>query len=300
MLNLRQLQYLKLLIETGSFAGAAQQAHITQPALSNAIRALEEWVGIQLIDRSVRPIRITSGGKELYARMDSLLSEARNLEKELAYLAQGMTGSLNIGMTAVASTSYGGMILGRWYTDNPGMSADVTIANNFILVEKLRAEELDLIIGDPRELPGSLEDLEMRPIPSQPGGAFCRPGHPVLDRRQPVFTDLLPYRFAGSHLPVSILQQAARKFGLHNYKEINFALDCDNISVLKDTIIHSDLILFTTFSCVRRELEAGIIKQVPFQLGLDAMWSYVTIKNAILHPAIPSLCSAIDSLSLLR
>lgn len=295
MLNLRQLQYLQLLIETGSFAGAAQQAHITQPALSNAIRGLEERVGMQLIDRSERPVRITSGGRDFYARINSLLREARNLEKEITYLAQGIVGYLNIGMTAVVSTSYGGIILGTWQNENPGMSVDVTIAHNPTLVEMLRAEQLDLVIGDPRELQGFTADLDMTPIPSQPGGAFCRAGHPLLDGRNVNFTDLLPYRFAGSHLPVHLLKLAAPKFGLNSYKEIDFALNCDNISVLKDAVMHSDLILLTALSCVRNEIKSGLIKELPVKFNLDAMWSYMTLNNAVAHPAIPSLCKTIET-----
>jgi len=130
MLSLSQLNHFRLVTETGNFAAAARKAHITQPALSNSIRTLEERIGVQLFDRSERPVRVTSAGRDLLARIDSLLAEARNLEKQIGYLAQGIAGKLRIGMTAQSSASIGGAILGRWLAQNDQMSADATVADS--------------------------------------------------------------------------------------------------------------------------------------------------------------------------
>jgi DNA-binding transcriptional LysR family regulator len=100
MFNLNQLQHFRLVAQEGNFAAAARQAHITQPALSNSVRTLEERLGVQLFDRSERPVRLTAVGRDLFNRVESLLAEARNLEKEVSYLVQGMAGELRIGMTA--------------------------------------------------------------------------------------------------------------------------------------------------------------------------------------------------------
>ena len=130
------------------FAAAARKAHITQPALSNSIRTLEEHIGVQLFDRSERLVRVTSAGRDLLLRIASLLTEARNLEKEIGYLSQGLAGELRIGMTAHSAASIGGAILGNWLAQNGKVSADVTVADTLFLIDMLRKENLDLIIGD--------------------------------------------------------------------------------------------------------------------------------------------------------
>jgi len=199
MLNLTQLNYFKLVAQTKNFAAAAKMAHITQPALSNSIRTLEEKIGLQLFDRNERPVRVTSSGKNLLRRIDSLIMEARQLEKEIGFISQGMSGTLKIGMTAHSSASIGGRILGDWLTENRRMSADITIADTLVLVEKLRQEELDLIIGDSRDISEKSLQLEIMTLPTQQGQAYCRRGHPALAIENLTFTDLLPYRFARSH-----------------------------------------------------------------------------------------------------
>jgi DNA-binding transcriptional LysR family regulator len=293
MFNLNQLNHFRLVTETRNFAAAARKAHITQPALSNSIRTLEEHIGIQLFDRSERPVRVTSAGRDLLQRIGSLLTEARNLEKEIGYLSQGMAGELRIGMTAHSSASIGGAILGNWLAENGKVRADVTVADTLVLIDLLRAENLDLIIGDGRDLPARSSEFEMIPIPPQQGRAFCRAGHPVLDLPRLSFHDLLPYRFAGAHFPVAVLEHVAELFKLGDRHAIEFAIQSDNIAIVRDAVIHSDLILLTIPGCLLNELAAKLILELPIDLRTPAIWQSVTLKNTVVHPALSSLRAAI-------
>ena len=293
MFNLNQLNHFRLVSETGNFAAAARKAHITQPALSNSIRTLEEHIGVQLFDRSERPVRVTSAGRDLLLRIASLLTEARNLEKEIGYLSQGLAGELRIGMTAHSAASIGGAILGNRLAQNGKVSADVTVADTLFLIDMLRKENLDLIIGDGRDLPARSSEFEMIPIPEQYGCAFCRAGHPVLDLAKLSFHDLLPYRFAGAHFPVALLEHIAELFKLRDRHVIELAIQSDNIAIVRDAVIHSDLILLTTPGCVRNELAANLIVELPIDLNTPAKWRSVTLKNTVAHPALSSLRAAI-------
>jgi len=297
MLSLSQLNHFRLVTETGNFAAAARRAHITQPALSNSIRTLEERIGVQLLDRSARPVRVTSAGRDLLTRVDSLLTEARNLEKQIGYLAQGMAGKLRVGMTAQSSASIGGAILGNWLMQNSRMSADVAVDGTIVLLDLLRAEKLDLIIGDGRDLPAGSSEFEMIPIPAQEGRVFCRTGHPVLDLPEISFHDLLPYRFAGSHFPVLMLDNLASLFGLGDRHAIELGIESDNIAIVRDATLHSDLILLTTRRCVRNELAANLMVELPIDPQTPTTWHYVTLRHTVPHPAIASLKAAIEEVT---
>jgi len=294
MFNLNQLRHFRLVAQLGNFAVAARQAHITQPALSNSIRTLEERLGIQLFDRSERPVRLTAVGRDLLNRVESLLVEAGNLEKEVGYLVQGMAGELRIGMTAQSSGSMGGKILGVWQTANPAMSADVTVADTPVLLELLRTEKLDLMIGDARDLPVSSSELDMSPIPQEDGRAFCRVGHPVLAKHKIEFSDLLTYRFAGAHLSNELLESLTERFNLGDPGSIEFGVKSDNIAILRDAVAHSNLILLSTRGCVRNEIAAGLIAELPIDPREPAIWFSVTLKKAAVHPATASLREAIE------
>ena len=293
MFNLNQLNHFRLVTETRNFAAAARKAHITQPALSNSIRTLEDHIGVQLIDRSERPVRVTSAGRDLLLRISSLLTESRNLEREIGYLSQGMAGELRIGMTAHSAASIGGAILGNWLAENGKVRADVTVADTLVLIDLLRKENLDLIIGDGRDLPARSSEFEMIPLPPQQGRAFCRAGHPVLDLPKLSFYDLLPYRFAGAHFSVALLEHVTEIFKLRDRHAIEFAIESDNIAVVRDAVIHSDLILLSIPGCVLNELAANLIVELPIDLNTPSKWQSVTLKNAVAHPAIASLRAAI-------
>jgi len=294
MLSLSQLNHFRLVTETGNFAAAARKAHITQPALSNSIRTLEERIGVQLFDRSERPVRVTSAGRDLLARIDSLLAEARNLEKQIGYLAQGIAGKLRIGMTAQSSASIGGAILGRWLAQNDQMSADATVADSLLLIDLLRAEKLDLIIADGRDLSTFSPEIDMVPIAPQEGRAFCRAGHPVLDLPAISFHDLLPYRFAGSHFPAAVLENLVGIFNLRDRQVVQLAIESDNISIVRDATLHSDLILLTTRRCLRNELAAKLMVELPIDLQTPTTWHYVTLRHTVPHPALSTLKDAIE------
>lgn len=293
MFNLNQLNHFRLVAETGSFAAAAQKAFITQPALSNSIHTLEDRMGLQLFDRSSRPVRLTPGGRDVLGRIDTLLAEARNLEKEIRYLSQGLEGELKVGMTAHSSASIGGVILGRWLASHPMMNVELYVADTLELVGQLRTEELDLIVGEGRDLPLHSSDFEMVPIPEQQGYVFCRAGHPALELPKITFRDLLPYRFSGSNLPVALLDNMAELFGLSDRSQIEIAVVGDNISVMRDVTMYSNLILLTTRGCVRDAIAANLLVELPIDLETQTTWHVATLRNSVLHPATLSLRDAI-------
>src|SRR6188768_2590543 len=83
-MNLSWLEDFLALAASGSFSRAAEERHMSQPAFSRRIRALEEWLGVELFDRTSQPARLTPTGEwfrpmaeELLARIDRLPTEAR-------------------------------------------------------------------------------------------------------------------------------------------------------------------------------------------------------------------------------
>lgn len=294
MLNLTQLHHFKLVAQEGSFARAADMASITQPALSNSIRSLEKKLGFQLFERSERPIKLTSEARTILAGVDALLFEARNLDQSLDNLVSGKGGHVRLGMTAVYSTSLGGPIIAEWHNAHPNVKLDLVVQETPDLLEGLRDETFDLIVGDARDLRGDTDDLELVHLPTQSGGAFCRAGHPILDIRRPQPSDLARYHFAGTHFPTEVVKVFTRFLGRQRHGlDPVISIDSHNIAALRDAVAESDLILLTTPGTVRNQLALGILRQIPINLGIDGMWSVVTQHGRVLHPAVPELIAKI-------
>ena len=99
IVNLNQLRYFISVAETGSFTKAAVNHYISQTAITQQIHALEENIGVSLLDRSSRPVSLTPAGrvflkeaKEILSRMDAALSHTREA-------STGLEGELRLGYT---------------------------------------------------------------------------------------------------------------------------------------------------------------------------------------------------------
>ncbi len=97
-LTLKQLRYFAALAEHRHFGRAADASAISQPALSVQIRELEETLGIQLVERSARQVRLTSFGEDFLTRVQAILQSVDELG-DLARAAQDrLVGRLRIGV----------------------------------------------------------------------------------------------------------------------------------------------------------------------------------------------------------
>lgn len=96
--TLRQLRYLKLLAETGSFSRAAEAAHVTQPTLSAGIQELEKILGPPLVDRNRSGVILTAAGEEVAARAGAILAQAEELVREAQGAGEPLGGRFRLGV----------------------------------------------------------------------------------------------------------------------------------------------------------------------------------------------------------
>lgn len=290
MLNLTQLHHFKLVSQEGGFARAADLANITQPAMSNSIRSLEKQLGFELFERSERPVKLTPEARIILARVDAVLFEVRNLDQSLDNLVAGEGGHVRLGMTPVFSTALGGPIVAEWHDAHPNVKLDLIIQDTAKLIEGLEDEIFDVIVGDTRDIPADHDGLEKATLLRQSGGAFCRTGHPILNIRHPLPSDLARYHFAGTHFPARLLREFGRLIG-HDEKALKptIAIDSHNIAALRDAVAQSDLILLTVPGTVRNALALGILQQIPIDLGIAGEWAVVSRLGRVAHAAVPHL-----------
>lgn len=98
-MNLRHLSAFATIVDAGGFARAAERLHVSQPALSRQIRALELELGISLFDRVGRGVRLTSQGEDLLRHSRRLLTDASSLRERARALKAGQAGLLRVGAT---------------------------------------------------------------------------------------------------------------------------------------------------------------------------------------------------------
>ncbi|MFE6055613.1 LysR family transcriptional regulator [Kitasatospora sp. NPDC056446] len=121
MATLRQLEYLVAVVDTGSFTRAAEQLHVTQPALSHQVRALETAVGGPLLERLPRSVRLTPMGRAVLPHARAALAEAERLHAVARRTAGLEEGELDVA--AIYSVSLGILppVLRAWRRRHPGV-----------------------------------------------------------------------------------------------------------------------------------------------------------------------------------
>ena len=98
-MNTNQLRYFIAVAETESFTKAAEYFFISQTAITQQIRALEDTIGIKLIDRSTRPISLTPGGKIFLREAKAILNHMDIAVVRSQEASTGLSGTLRVGYT---------------------------------------------------------------------------------------------------------------------------------------------------------------------------------------------------------
>lgn len=98
VIELRHLKTLIALAETGNLSKAARRVHLSQPAVSHQIKALEAHYGVELFGRKTTPLRLTPAGQRLISLAYDLEGRVREAERDVARIAQGHAGQLRIAV----------------------------------------------------------------------------------------------------------------------------------------------------------------------------------------------------------
>src|SRR2546423_13719367 len=124
-MDTRQLAAFCAVVERQSFSQAAERLGVTQPAVSQQVRALEERLGKRLLARSGRRVEPTEAGLSLYRGAQRLLSLEDQLVAEVAGEAEGyIAGTLEIG----ASTGPGGIVLAQLLCEFQAANPELHVA----------------------------------------------------------------------------------------------------------------------------------------------------------------------------
>ncbi|MFP5021649.1 LysR family transcriptional regulator [Pseudonocardia phyllosphaerae] len=158
----RQLEYFVALARERHFARAAQACHVSQPALSEAIRKLEHELKVPLVRRGHRFDGLTPEGERLVRWARRILADHDSLKQEVAALKDGLTGQLRLGVIP-AATSTATLLTDPLCTAHPLVRVRLdTRLGSGELLERLRRLELDAAIVHPPENPGAeLEVLHL-------------------------------------------------------------------------------------------------------------------------------------------
>ncbi|MCC7446348.1 MAG: LysR family transcriptional regulator [Anaerolineae bacterium] len=142
-LNLHLLRIFGAVVDSGSFSGAARKLYISQPAVSQAVQELERQVGLSLLIRSGRSIRLTEAGRLLYDYTRQILATEHAAELALEQLRGLEHGQLAIGASSTIGVYLLPRLLSSFHQRYPGIRLRLDIGSTAQIVERLLTADLD-------------------------------------------------------------------------------------------------------------------------------------------------------------
>lgn len=157
-MDLRRLTYFLAVVDHGGFTTAAKAIFVSQPALSLAVRQLEEEVGTELLYRLPRGVRLTSAGEAFLGPARQALRDLETARASAADIAGLQAGTLSLGSLPTLAADPLADLVGRFRAAYPGVVVDLAAPEDTDdLVALLRDGVCELAIAEPVSLPETLE-----------------------------------------------------------------------------------------------------------------------------------------------
>jgi DNA-binding transcriptional LysR family regulator len=285
-ISVRRLNHIVALAEEGSFARAAERVHLSQPALSRSVQAIEEELGLRLFDRATRGVAVTQAGKLIIERARRVLFEAGCLVRDVELLKTHEAGEVRIGLGPYPAALLLPDLLTAFAGSYPNVQMKAELNHSHVMIEMLLKEHLDFLVIDRRVLPDDTS-LAVRRMPRHNGNWFARAGHPLMQRGPVPSSALRDYPIVTVPLPHYMHNAVRRLLKIRSHEPITFHLECNDVRVLKSYLETSDALLFATASVTRRELEAKTLAAVPLtdapRTGLE--FAIVSLAERTMSPA---------------
>jgi DNA-binding transcriptional LysR family regulator len=277
----RQLRVFAEVARQGSVQQAAEALHLTPPAVSMQVKALESQVGLALFDRTGRRLVLSGAGEYFLVHARRLLGTLKEADDAMARLRRVESGRLVIGM--VSSAKYFlPQLLARFHAEHPAVDVRLRLGNREQLVALMQSGDADLsVMGrPPRDWPNRAEPFAMHPHV-----LVTAPGHPFASTESVPAAALArePFlvRERGSGTRAALEEYLAG----HHLQPV-FVMEMDSTEAIKQAVMAGMGVSLLSLHTIGLERRHGLIA-VPAVQGLPLMrrWHLVNAAGKPLSPA---------------
>ena len=296
-------RHLVLLVELGrhgSIVHAAQAANLTQPAASKLLGELEHALGVQLFERLPRGVAPPWYGNVLIRRAGAALAEMDAAHQEIMELLSGLRGRVDIGTVLTPSTSLVPEAVNLLKSRHARVHVSISVDTSKILVQRLRAGELDIVIGRILDTEAAAE-LHFEPITDEPHSLIVRAGHPLLARSGLTLAEL---SLMGWILPPngSILRdRLTAQFLSQGLEPPAETVETLALPVIANLLMGSDMLVALPLDLLQPYLQTGLLAVLPYELGIRMdMYGIVTRRHHQLSPGAEAMLATVREVAALR
>ena len=261
MLDYR-LRVFSAVAESLNLTRASQVLHISQPAVTQHIKLLEEHYGTALFVRSASGVTLTPAGRILQAAATKAYGLERQTEAQVRSGQAVLKGPLRLGSSTTVAQYFLPALIGVFQGRNPGVELTLRIGNTREVADGLRAGRLDLGVV---EGPGEKRELHAVPFFRDEIVCVASPLHPLASAA-PAWASRLSgaamvMREQGSGTRF-VVEQALKKAGVP-LRSLRVVLETDSSEAIKGLVASGCSLAFLSRLAIKAELELGVLVEVP-------------------------------------
>jgi LysR family transcriptional regulator, low CO2-responsive transcriptional regulator len=282
--TLRQLKVFECVARHLSFTRAAEELHLTQPAVSTQVKELERHAGLPLFEQLGRKVYLTQGGAEMLHHCRAIIQQFREAEEAMQHLKGISGGKLKVAVIS-AGDYFFPRLLAEFARRHSGVILNLTVHNRAELLHELgdNLTDLAIMVRPPEDM-----DTVNEPFAPHPYVIVAAAGHPLAGERRIPLAVLArePFlaRERGSDTRASMAQGFAGWLA-----KLNIAMELKSTETIKQAVIAGMGIAFLSAHTVTLERQVGSLVVLDVQ-GFPLMLDWYVVHRK--HKRLPPVASA--------
>ncbi|MBW4083960.1 LysR family transcriptional regulator [Paenibacillus sp. S150] len=260
-MNFHQLHIFYTVSERGSFSAAAQTLHMTQPAVTMQVQALEDYFGAKLFDRSSKKIMLSEAGRTLLPFALRSIQLMRETDQAMSAFTHMLEGRLLLGASLTIGEYVLPRLLGPFGKEYPHISIMMKVMNTSQLMEEIHKHQLNFGLI---EAPVSHPDTVIEPVMGDELKLIVPRGHPLADINEVTLEEALKHPFVlreqGSGTRRVMEEQLLAK-GL-DPGAMRVVMELGSTGAVKSAVEAGLGITIISASSVKHEVTLGLLKIV--------------------------------------
>jgi DNA-binding transcriptional LysR family regulator len=251
-MDLRQLEILQAIAETGSFTGCGRKLNVSQSAISRQILLLEEELGEPLFLRVGRQVRMTPAAENLVQLGQRVFQDVRETVGSITDRTRALKGTLRLAGGMTVCLYVFPPLLKHLKRVHPGVDVRLTVATATRSVDEIKAGRVDAGL---LTLPVEESDLETVPVMSEELLVVTMPSHPLAKRKK-----IMPADLAGEPFilfePGSATRRVIDSLFVTEKIEPTVVMDTENVEIIKAMVKTGLGIGIVPYQAIAREVRA--------------------------------------------
>ena len=266
-MDIKRLKYFCALAQIGNFTHTATHLGIAQPALSMAIKKLEEEVGLKLVNRAERKMTLTSDGEVLLRHAQRILNTVSEAELEIQELKGFETGTIQFGASSMLSSYYLPEMLASFKKQYPKVRVNLIEAGTASLQQMLLEGELDIALIRSDRPHEQIRCVEL----FQEEVAACVPQDHPLSQQQEITLETFCREPLVLYREGYFLREAVSKYSRQHHIKLDIRFETNLIDLLK-SLVENEVGISTVLSRIVTEKDKlttiPFTPRIPLYIGL--------------------------------